>query len=253
MNDLVSIIMPAFNAEKTIVQSIESVSHQTYHHWELIIINDGSSDNTETLIQHWVEKDSRIKYYPNASNQGVSYSRNRGMSLAKGEWIAFLDSDDLWVSHKLEIQLHQMQKSNHQFSFTGVTFIDEEGHPYHGNMEVKERLHYKHLLKHNSISCSSVIMHSSLIKYASFEGDQMSEDYASWLNILKELKECVGINQPLLIYRMSKNSKSGNKFKSALMGYRAFRHHGLNPILSLTYLMHHLLNSLIKYSKIKPI
>lgn len=253
MDELVSIIMPAYNAVKTINQSIQSVVNQEYQNWELIVINDGSSDQTYDLMKQWSCKDTRIIIINNIMNKGVSYSRNKGMSVSKGLWIAFLDSDDLWTKDKLTIQLKTMKDNNHLFSFTGVSFIDYFEQPYPGIMEVKEKLTYHGLLKHNSISCSSVIMHHDLIQYASFEGDQMSEDFASWLNILKVIRECTGVNKPLLIYRISKNSKSSNKLKSALMGYRAYRHHGIKPLYSILYLISHLLNSLKKYKSIGKI
>lgn len=250
MNDLVSIIMPAFNAANTINESILSVYTQDYLTWELLIINDGSSDHTEEVILKWVEQDKRIIYIKNDENKGVSYSRNLGMKIAKGEWISFLDSDDLWTKDKLSIQLHLMIKKKSLFSFTGTSFIDNQGNPYPGFFEVKEDLKYNDLLRHNSIACSSTILHRSLIKFASFKGDAMSEDFASWLNILRELKTCTGINKPLLIYRISKQSKSGNKFKSAFMGYKAYRQHGLGVLLSMFYLFNHLFNSVKKYKKI---
>ena len=250
MNDFISIIMPAYNAEKTINESILSVFNQDYSTWELLIINDGSTDSTEDIIMKWTIKDERIIHIKNEENKGVSFSRNRGMKIAKGKWIAFLDSDDLWKHNKLTVQLHKMTHYDSLFSFTSSSFIDNMGNPYSGIFEVKEKLKYCDLLKHNSITCSSVVMHRSLIKFATFEGDAMSEDYASWLNILRELKTCTGVNEPLIIYRLSKKSRSGNKFKSALMGYRAYRQHGLGVFLSLLYLASHLLNSITKYKKI---
>lgn len=242
--------MPAFNAGTTIEQSIISVYNQNYSAWELLIINDGSTDRTEEIASIWSIKDKRIRYFENEKNSGVSYSRNRGMKLAKGKWIAFLDSDDMWTKDKLSVQLRKMNEDFSLFSFTGVSFIDEHGNPYTGIMEVKDKLRYRDLLRHNSVSCSSVVMHRSLIDFATFEGDIMSEDFASWLNILKELKVCTGVNQPLLIYRLSKTSKSGNKVKSAIMGYRTYRHHGLGVLSSVFYLFSHLVNSVRKYSKI---
>lgn len=250
MNDFVSVIMPAYNAAKTIDLAIESVLHQTHTHFELLIIDDGSIDDTKNRIQQWNLKDTRVRLIENEVNSGVSVSRNHGMKQALGEWIAFLDSDDLWAHNKLELQLRALKHSNQLFSFTGSSFINEEGQEYPGLMSVRETLSYAQLLRHNSISTSSVLMHHSLIPYAHFSGDHMSEDFASWLNIVKHLKTVVGVNQPLLIYRLSSRSKSGNKFKSALMGYRAYRYHGCSSMMSLFYLSHHLLASVKKYKKI---
>ena len=128
---MVSIIMPAYNAEKTIRQSIESVLAQTYRDWELIVIDDGSRDDTAQILSDFSLQDARICFSKNEKNSGASYTRNRAISLAKGEWIAFLDSDDLWKPEKLEKQLALTEKyPDMAVCYTASAFINEDGNPY---------------------------------------------------------------------------------------------------------------------------
>lgn len=125
MSDLVSIIMPSYNTAQYIEKTIESVMEQTYTNWELIIVDDCSSDNTEKIVKGI--KDERIKFFKNERNSGAAISRNRALQLAKGRWIAFLDSDDIWVPEKLEKQIAFMEDNNIAFSYTNYEIIDESG------------------------------------------------------------------------------------------------------------------------------
>lgn len=247
---LLSIVMPSYNSEEYIVEAIKSVISQTIHSWELIIIDDGSKDNTASLVHEFTNKDNRIKFYTNKENQGVSATRNRGISLANGEWIAFLDSDDLWEKEKLEKQIESAKKNKAMFIFTGSSYINESGIKYKGIFEVPEKVTYKQLRKQNVISCSSVLIKKCLLKDIKMERDDMHEDYAFWLRILMTGHIAYGINEPLLVYRISRNSKSGNKLKTFTMTYQVFRFIGLNPISSFYFMMNHVLGSIKKYKKI---
>ena len=129
---LVSIIMPAYNAENSLNNAIDSILNQTYKNWELIVVDDGSTDYTLKKIEEYSKLDSRIKSYPNPSNVGVSETRNNGIKHVKGNWIAFLDSDDIWHPDKLEKQIDFIQKTNAEFVFTAVEYIDEKGVPFPG-------------------------------------------------------------------------------------------------------------------------
>lgn len=118
MNNLVSIIMPSYNTAKYISAAIESILNQTYENWELIIVDDCSTDNTDEILTEYAKKDSRIRYYKNEKNSGAAVARNRALRQAKGKWVAFLDSDDLWEKDKLEKQICFMKKNNYHFSYT---------------------------------------------------------------------------------------------------------------------------------------
>lgn len=248
---LVSIVMPAYNCEKYIGDAIKSVINQTYKNWELIVLDDGSKDSTVNIINGLAQQDKRIKFYLNEKNQGVSATRNRGISIAKGEWIAFLDSDDMWQKEKLEMQMSLKEKVNAEFVFTGSSYINEIGESFKGIFEVPEQVDYKKLRRHNVISCSSVLIKKKFFKDIKMEKDDMHEDYAVWLRILKQGVIAYAVNDPLLIYRISRNSKSGNKLKTLKMTYKVFRFIGVNPIGSVYFMSMHVFNSVKKYRVIK--
>ncbi|PAK35391.1 glycosyltransferase family 2 protein [Peribacillus simplex] len=248
---LISIIMPAYNCEKYIKEAIISVTKQTYQIWELIVIDDGSSDNTVRIVEELLNHDERIRLYINEKNQGVSATRNRGILLANGEWVAFLDSDDMWQKTKLENQMINAQKLSAEFLFTGSSYINDDGDNYQGIFEVPEKVDYWKLRTQNVISCSSVLIKKKFFENIKMEKDDMHEDYAVWLRVLKTGVFAYGINEPLLIYRISRNSKSGNKIKTIKMTYKVFRFVGINQVGSVYFMVRHIIGSLKKYRKIK--
>jgi len=250
MNDLVSVVMPAYNCEKYITDSINSVIKQTYTNWELIVIEDCSRDNTLNVINDLQLLDNRIRVYKNSENSGVSKTRNKGIAEAKGDWIAFLDSDDLWEENKLDVQMQYAKKNNANFLFTGVRYIDENGEDYKGIFNVPEKVNYKGLLKQNVISCSSVFVKKSFFSDIQMENDNIHEDFCVWLKILRIEDYACGINEPLLIYRISRNSKSGNKIKSLKMAYRTYRYVGINPIKAWYLMFFYIIKNVKKYKNI---
>jgi len=248
---LVSVIMPAYNSEKFIEDSINSVLKQTYPNMELIVIDDLSTDRTVKIVEQFRKKDSRVLLEKNEVNLGVSETRNKGISLANGDWIAFLDSDDIWKRNKIEIQMKNANQANARFLFTGVTYINEENIPYRGTFKVPNKVSYKELLKQNVITCSSVLVKKSLFDSVKMKKDDTHEDYGAWLSILKNEPYAYGINQPLLIYRISKKSKSGNKIKSLLMAYKTYRYVGINSFCAIYNLFWYVCKNLRKYKNIK--
>ena len=250
MQPSVSIVMPAFNSENSLPEAVESVLKQTFESWELIIIDDGSTDSTFEIMKSLSNRDNRIKIHKNKNNIGVSETRNRAFKLSIGEWTAFLDSDDLWEPTKLEKQLALADQKKAEFIFTGVTYIDENNASYDGLFNVPNRITYKELRKQNVISCSSVLVKSKYFKEIKMERDDMHEDYAVWLRILKSGIGAYGLDEPLLIYRISKDSKSGNKLKTIPMTYKVFRFIGYGPFKSFYFMSSHIVNSLTKYRKI---
>jgi teichuronic acid biosynthesis glycosyltransferase TuaG len=245
---LISIIMPAYHSEKTISRSIKSVIRQTYVDWQLIVIEDGSADSTENIVTSF--GDPRIQYYRNQTNIGVSETRNRALDMAKGEWIAFLDSDDLWVENKLEIQMDCAIKNQVEFVYAAAYFINEHGDEYKGITDVPLSVSFSELLKHNLIICSSVMVKKSLMEGLRFVSDELSEDYAMWLMLLQKVPFASGINEPLLYYRISSSSRSGNKLTSLLRGYRVYRYFKISRWASACYIFSHLCHSYIKYRRI---
>lgn len=248
---MVSIVMPAYNAARTIRDSIESVQAQTVQDWELIVIDDGSKDSTADILREMAAADERIRFLQNEKNSGASYTRNRAIELASGEWIAFLDSDDLWRPEKLEKQLAMAEAHPDMvICYTASSFIDDDGKPYSYVMSALEQMTYKKLLRKNLMSCSSVMIRATVMKGIKMPNDKMHEDYYVWLTVVKECGVAYGINEPLLIYRLCANSKSSNRFKSAIMLFNSYRAVGYRMVISCLLVFRYMFYSVGKRRKI---
>ena len=248
---LISIIMAAYNAEKTIEQAINSVLSQTYTNFELLVVNDCSKDRTVELVKDIVAKDSRVRLISNVKNSGVSYTRKHGLEEAKGDWIAILDSDDAWEPEKLEKQIVLQRRTNADLLFTGSAFMDSEGHPIDWCLHAPKEVTYRQLLKQNVLSNSSALVRKELYAKYYAIGDGMHEDFAIWLSILKEGKKAYGVDEPLLIYRIAKSSKSGNKVKAARMNWNTYRYVGLNLMEAIYYECWYIFNGIRKYRNLR--
>lgn len=248
---LISIIMAAYNAERTIEQAVTSVLNQTYTNFELLIIDDCSKDNTLSIAENFGQKDSRVKIIKNDKNCGVSYTRKHGLEEAKGEWIAVLDSDDAWTSDKLEKQIRLQKETGGDLLYAGSAFMDNDGKPINWYLHAPQKIEYKQLLKQNLISNSSSLVRKELYEKYYVSDDSMHEDFAVWLGILKSGKCAYGVDEPLLIYRLSKKSKSGNKFKAAKMNWNTYRYVGLNIFSAFYYECWYIVKGLLKYRNLK--
>lgn len=242
---LISIIMAAYNAEKTINSAIQSVLTQTYENWELIVIDDCSKDRTVQIVTSIV--DPRIRVLRNERNSGVSLSRKKGMDAAKGAWIAVLDSDDMWTPDKLQRQIDLADETGANLVFTGSAFIKDDGSPLDWQLHVPSLLTYRELLKQNLISNSSVLVKTDLYRKYYAIGDKMHEDFAIWLAITREGEIAYGIDEPLLVYRLAKSSKSSNKLRAAKMNWNTYRYIGLSTIESFYYMFWYVINGILKY------
>lgn len=247
---LISIIMAAYNAEKTIEEAISSVLNQTYREFELLVVNDCSKDRTARLVESFAAKDNRVRLISNEKNSGVSYSRRHGLEKAKGAWIAILDSDDEWAPEKLEKQIALQEETNADLLFTGSTFMDANGKPIDWYLAAPAEVTYRQLLKQNVLSNSSALVRKELYAKHYAAGDEMHEDFATWLGILKEGRKAYGVNEPLLTYRIAKSSKSGNKIKSVKMNWNTYRYAGLNVVEAAYYEAWCVLNGFVKYIKL---
>ena len=248
---LISIIMAAYNAEKTIEQAINSVLSQTYTNFELLVVNDCSKDRTVELVKDIVAKDSRVRLISNVKNSGVSYTRKHGLEEAKGDWIAILDSDDAWEPEKLEKQIELQRRTNADLLFTGSAFMDSEGHPIDWYLHAPKEVTYRQLLKQNVLSNSSALVRKELYAKHYAIGDGMHEDFAIWLSILKKGTKAYGVDEPLLIYRIAKSSKSGNKVKAARMNWNTYRYVGLNLMEAIYYERWYIFNGIRKYRNLR--
>lgn len=248
---LISIIMAAYNTEKTIEQAINSVLSQTYTNFELLVVNDCSTDRTAELVKSIAAKDSRVRLISNVKNSGVSYTRKHGLEEAKGDWIAILDSDDAWEPEKLEKQIELQRRTNADLLFTGSAFMDSEGHPIDWYLHAPKEVTYRQLLKQNVLSNSSALVRKELYAKHYAIGDGMHEDFAIWLSILKKGTKAYGVDEPLLIYRIAKSSKSGNKVKAARMNWNTYRHVGLNLMEAIYYECWYIFNGIRKYRNLR--
>ena len=238
-NSLVSIIMPAYNAEKFISESIMSVINQSYKNWELLIVNDCSKDSTQKIVESYCLIDRRIKLFVQEKNKGVVEARNRALKESCGQYIAFLDSDDLWEKNKLEVQIEYMKMNKIYMTYTEYSYISEVG-KFIKKISIPKKLNYKQALKGNQIGCLTVVIDKS--KVGDFEMPNLKhEDYATWLNILRNNIVAYGIQKDLAKYRKVSNSLSSNKLKTIKWTWLIFRkNQNLDIVRSSVYLFNHL-------------
>jgi len=247
----VSVVMPAYHCADTICAAIDSALMQDVP-LEVIVINDCSPDHLDAVMERYRENPA-VVYVHNQRNLGAADTRNRGVSLAKAEFIAFLDSDDCWRRGKLRKQLDQLRASGAVLSCTARELMTPEGEHTGRVIPVKEEISYRELLKHNSISCSSVLIRREAALAFPMEHADSHEDYITWLKVLRKFGPAVGINEPLLIYRLSTTGKSGNKLKSAKMTFRVYRYMNFGPVKSAvcfcSYALHGVGKYLLSYRK----
>ena len=215
-NDLISIITPVYNCEKYIVDTIESVINQTYENWEMILVDDSSTDKSCEIIEDYIKKDSRIKLIKLPENVGAAIARNTAIESANGRFIAFLDGDDIWYSEKLYKQVEFMIKHKCGFSCASYEIIDDEGEKLNKYIYMKERLDYKGFLVNNLIQTVGVMVDLDIVSQNCIKMPNMKrrQDAATWLQILKCNNDCYGINEVLAQYRRAVGSLSSNKFKA---------------------------------------
>ncbi len=231
---LVSIITPMYNSEATIAETIESVLAQTYTKWEMVIVDDCSSDASESIVKSYQKKDARIQYYKRDKKSSIASARNYAINLAKGHYLAFLDSDDLWEKDKLQKQIDFMMQNNAGFCYSACATIDEKSNKTGKIRNVKDYADYKILLKGNFIPCLTVVVEKKLFDKIEFP-EIKHEDYAVWLSILKTGVKAYGINEVLAYYRVNSNSVSANKFKAALWTWNIYYNYEKIPFCKSVY------------------
>ena len=220
---MVSVIMPAYNSAAYISEAIGSVLQQTYPHWELLVIDDASTDNTISLVEEQSKRDSRIKLTKNIDNQGPGFSRNAGIEVAKGDFIAFLDSDDLWLPVKLERQLNLMKENDLTMCFSSYLLMDEQGNRIPRMIEALPVLTYEKLLRSNYVGNLTAIY--DVRKTGKIYAPELRkrQDWGLWLTILWKFGPAHGILEPLAIYRIREESLSRNKYSLVRHNYRIYR------------------------------
>lgn len=214
IDDLVSVITPIYNAERFIKGTLNSILAQTFKNIEIVLVDDCSKDASAAIIKEYCNKYPNIVYHLQEHNMGAGVARNTALELARGRYVAFLDSDDIWKPEKVEKQIELMRKYNSLMSYTAIEMIDEKGKIIKPKRAVKESCDYKYLLHNTMIPTSSVIVDRVLAGDFRMHLRRGGQDYATWLKLLRGGANAKGINEALVQYRVSSGSLSSNKFKS---------------------------------------
>lgn len=243
---LVSVIMPAYNCIATVGAAIDSALAQEVP-LEVIVVDDCSpQDLTEVLAPY--REDPRVKILRNETNLGAAGSRNVGVVAATGEYIAFLDADDIWAPEKLQKQLALIREKDSVLCATARELMTPEGELTGRVIPVKETITYKELLKHNSINCSSVLMKAEVAKAFPMEHEDSHEDYILWLKVLQKYGFACAVNEPLLRYRLSNTGKSGSKLHSAKMTFKVYRYMGFGTVSACLLFASYAFHGVMKYA-----
>lgn len=243
--ELVSIITPSYNTAKYIAETIESVLNQTYKNFEMIIVDDCSTDNTEEVVKKF--SDSRVKFYKNEKNSGAAISRNYALKLAKGKWIAFLDSDDLWKPEKLEKQIEFMKDNDYHFSYTNYEEIDENSNKLGKLITGPKKITKTGMYNYCWPGCLTVMYDAEKVGLVQIENLPKNNDYAMWLKVIKK-SNCYLLNECLAQYRIRTGSISRNsKIKLIKHHYYLYRNgEKMNPFLSVVNTVRNLFFGVIK-------
>lgn len=219
---LVSIITPTYNCGKYIAETIESVLAQTYTNWEMLIVDDCSTDNTREIVGHF--KDPRIKYYCLESNSGAAVCRNIALKLARGRWIAFLDSDDIWLMEKLEQQIKFMIDNNYSFTYHNYSEIDETGNVQKGYITGPNHIGKLKMFSYCWPGCLTVMYDRSKVGLIQIEPIKKNNDYALWLKVIRRT-DCHLLNGQLAFYRRRQGSISNHSCRSLIKWhYKLFKY-----------------------------
>lgn len=249
MSGQVSIIMPSYNTGRFISETIESVLAQSYSNWELIIVDDCSTDDTDEVVGQYLT-DERIRYIKNKNNSGAAVSRNRALREAKGKWIAFLDSDDLWTPDKLEKQIAFMENNGYHFSYTNYIEIDEESIPNGKCVTGPKRITKHGMFNYCWMGCLTVMYDAEAVGLIQIEDIKKNNDYAMWLKVCKKAN-CYLLDESLAMYRKRSGSISNHGYMKLIKWhYKLYREaEKKNPISSVVLTARNLLFGIIKKIK----
>jgi teichuronic acid biosynthesis glycosyltransferase TuaG len=248
-NDLVSIITPAYRSASVISETIKSVIAQSSPNWEMLIAEDCSPDNTREVIRHWEQIDPRVKLIALERNGGPAMARNAALERANGRWIAFLDSDDLWLPQKLELTIRHAQANQAAFVFTGFRRVSSDGNQIGRYIGAPTILSYRQLLGNTAIATSTVLLDRNLLGDVRMTRTYY-DDFDCWLQILKRGCLAYGLDMDLMRYRVMGQSVSRNKGRSAVKVWRAYRDlERLSLPASIWYFSQYAIRGLRKYKQ----
>lgn len=248
-NPLVSIITPNFNGELFISYTIDSVLMQSYQNWEMLIVDDCSTDSSIDIVKKYQKKDNRIKLFQLEKNSGAAVTRNKAIEEAKGEFIAFLDNDDLWAKEKLTEQINFMQKNNYNFTYSNYDIINEK-HKLITSFIAPNMVNYKKLIKSNHIGCLTAVYNQKKLGKIYMPLIKKRQDLGLWLKILKIEPYAYNVNKILGKYRIRGRSISSNKIKSAYYQWKLYREvEKLSLLKSILYFGYYAIYGFFKYKK----
>lgn len=248
MSNLVSIITPTFNSAKYITETIQSVLNQTHENWEMILVDDCSSDNTVDLIKEFITNDNRIQLHQLDSNSGPAVARNKGIENVKGKYMTFLDADDIWFDDFLECSIKTIQTIGIHFVFSSYKRSDESLNFIYSDFIVPQKVTYTDILKSNSISCLTAFLDIQTLGKKTMPLIRKRQDMGLWLQYLKEIPFAYGIQEPKAIYRIRENSLSRKKSNLIKYQWQFYREvEKLNVFQSIYYMLHWMYRGFMKY------
>lgn len=249
---LVSVIMPAYNAERFVEEAVCSVIGQTVLDWELLVLDDCSYDGTCAIVERLAGADNRIRLIRNQQNIGVAKTRNRGMDLCKGQYVAFLDSDDVWHPDKLERQIALMQETGADILYCSYGIMDENGEKRCDDFVVPKSTDFEASLIQSVISCSTALLSRKIVDIYRFDTIYYHEDLALWLRLLRDGYKACGVPEVLANYRVMAGTRAGNKLRVAAYRWEIYRRQlGFSVARSAKLLLQYGLLGLKKYKKTK--
>lgn len=248
--EYISIVTPCYNAKDTISQTIESVLAQSFSDWKMIIVDDCSSDGTADIIKSYITRDSRISYFKTAHPSGSpSLPRNIGLENAKGKYIAFLDSDDMWLPDKLEKQMKFIEENDYEFVYSNYEKISYSGNRTGRIVTMPKKSTFWDVLETCTIPCLTAVISSNRIGNHRFKSIP-KEDFAFWLEILKEGVIAYNQGEVLALYRVQQKSRSSNKFKMIKNQWFVLRQiEGVKPLIAVFFMIPFIFNGILKYLK----
>ena len=223
MTTQVCVVMPAYNADKFIAEAIRSVMAQTHENWRLLVIDDGSADDTIEVVEALCREDSRITLLRNPQNMGVAKTRNKGLQLCAGQYVALLDSDDVWHPEKLEKQLSLAEQTGADVVYCSYGMINQHGQKLCKDFIVPEETDFDHSLIQSVISCSTALLSPKITEKYRFDDQYYHEDLALWLQILHDGGVAKGVTEVLAQYRVMEGSRASNKLRSAAHRWQVYR------------------------------
>jgi teichuronic acid biosynthesis glycosyltransferase TuaG len=248
MSALVSIITPSYNSAKFIAETIQSVQNQTYQNWEMIIVDDGSSDTTEQVVRSIIEKDTRIQFHKLNQNSGPAVARNTGIEKASGNYMTFIDADDIWFPTFIENNIKTIQETGIPFVFSSYRRANEQLEFVYSDFIVPNKVSYTDILKSNSISCLTAFLDIKKLGKKYMPIIRKRQDMGLWLNYLKVIPFAHGIQETQAIYRIRENSLSRKKSDLLKYQWQFYREvEKLNVFQSVYYMLHWMYRGFMKY------